>query len=183
MLALVTSRPEASNQCIQSGEKKFSAQDPNTLIPVGDFLIGSCGMAYGCRKAILLVSTELPDASTGSTGSTRQSKYTRTRREDRQGDFGGCEAISLPLGTVMITITIFASHEVRFPASNSEVYRYHWTTLTAGPKTSRDRVGSDGMNKDPDYLAAYCILQTNSEHTGHGMVNFLPSRLLKTGFN
>lgn len=97
--------------------------------------------------------------------------------------FGGSEAIPLPLGTVMITITIFASHDVRFPASDSKVYHYHWTTLTAGPKTSLERVGSDGMNKDPDYLAAYCILQTNSEHTGHGMVNFLPSRLLKTGFN
>lgn len=122
-------------------EEKFPAQYPNTLIPVGDFLIGSCGMAYGWRTAILLVSTELPDASTGSTGSTIPSKYTRTRREDRQGDFGEIEAIPLPLGTVMITITSFTSHDVRFPASNFEVYNYHWTTLTAGPKTSRIKSG------------------------------------------
>ncbi|KAJ5819012.1 hypothetical protein N7474_004603 [Penicillium riverlandense] len=50
----------------------------------------------------------------------------------------------------MTTITSFTSHDVRFP-------------------TSLDQVGSDGMNKGPDYSAAYCILQTDSKHSGHGM--------------
>ena len=38
-------------------------------------------------------------------------------------------------------------------------------------QTSLDKTGSDGMNKGPDYSAAYCILQTNSEYSGHGMVS------------
>ncbi|KAJ5698572.1 enolase C-terminal domain-like protein [Penicillium macrosclerotiorum] len=50
----------------------------------------------------------------------------------------------------MTTITGFTSHDVRFP-------------------TSLDQVGSDGMNRGPDYSAAYCILQTDSEHNGYGM--------------
>ncbi len=35
--------------------------------------------------------------------------------------------------------------------------------------TSRDHIGSDAVNKDPDYSAAYCILETNSAHEGHGL--------------
>src|SRR5260370_22114964 len=35
--------------------------------------------------------------------------------------------------------------------------------------TSREHVGSDGVNKDPDYSAAYCILETNAGLTGHGL--------------
>lgn len=35
--------------------------------------------------------------------------------------------------------------------------------------TSRDHIGSDAVNKDPDYSAAYCILETNSGLTGHGL--------------
>lgn len=35
--------------------------------------------------------------------------------------------------------------------------------------TSRDRIGSDAVNKDPDYSAAYCILETNSSLEGHGL--------------
>jgi L-fuconate dehydratase len=35
--------------------------------------------------------------------------------------------------------------------------------------TSRDHIGSDAVNKDPDYSAAYCILETNSPHQGHGL--------------
>ena len=29
--------------------------------------------------------------------------------------------------------------------------------------TSREAIGSDAVNKDPDYSAAYCVLETNSE--------------------
>jgi L-fuconate dehydratase len=35
--------------------------------------------------------------------------------------------------------------------------------------TSRDNIGSDAVNKDPDYSAAYCIIETNSAHEGHGL--------------
>ena len=35
--------------------------------------------------------------------------------------------------------------------------------------TSRQQIGSDAVNKDPDYSAAYCILSTDSEVEGHGL--------------
>lgn len=50
-----------------------------------------------------------------------------------------------------ITITGFASRDVRFP-------------------TSLDKTGSDAMNAAGDYSAAYCILETDSQYAGHGMV-------------
>ncbi|EGX95666.1 L-galactonate dehydratase [Cordyceps militaris CM01] len=49
-----------------------------------------------------------------------------------------------------ITITGFRSRDVRFP-------------------TSLDKTGSDAMNAAGDYSAAYCILDTDSPHAGHGM--------------
>jgi L-fuconate dehydratase len=35
--------------------------------------------------------------------------------------------------------------------------------------TSREQIGSDAVNKDPDYSAAYCVLETNSGLEGHGL--------------
>jgi L-fuconate dehydratase len=35
--------------------------------------------------------------------------------------------------------------------------------------TSRASIGSDAVNKDPDYSAAYCILSTDSGLEGHGL--------------
>jgi L-fuconate dehydratase len=35
--------------------------------------------------------------------------------------------------------------------------------------TSREQIGSDSVNTDPDYSAAYCILETNSALEGHGL--------------
>jgi L-fuconate dehydratase len=35
--------------------------------------------------------------------------------------------------------------------------------------TSREQIGSDAVNKDPDYSAAYCVLETDSEFVGHGL--------------
>lgn len=35
--------------------------------------------------------------------------------------------------------------------------------------TSRFQIGSDAVNKDPDYSAAYCILETDSPYEGHGL--------------
>jgi L-fuconate dehydratase len=35
--------------------------------------------------------------------------------------------------------------------------------------TSRESIGSDAVNKDPDYSAAYCILETDGALAGHGL--------------
>lgn len=35
--------------------------------------------------------------------------------------------------------------------------------------TSRESIGSDAVNKDPDYSAAYCILETDAGLSGHGL--------------
>jgi L-fuconate dehydratase len=35
--------------------------------------------------------------------------------------------------------------------------------------TSRNHIGSDAVNKDPDYSAAYCILETNTAIEGYGL--------------
>ncbi|KAL2119619.1 hypothetical protein VTJ04DRAFT_6580 [Mycothermus thermophilus] len=44
-----------------------------------------------------------------------------------------------------------------------------WTTRDVRFPTSLDKTGSDAMNLACDYSAAYCILQTDSPYTGHGM--------------
>jgi len=49
-----------------------------------------------------------------------------------------------------ITITRARAIDLRFP-------------------TSRFSIGSDAVNKDPDYSAAYCILSTDSGFEGHGL--------------
>ncbi|KAK5626491.1 hypothetical protein RRF57_002206 [Xylaria bambusicola] len=53
-----------------------------------------------------------------------------------------------------VTITGWRTRDVRFP-------------------TSLDKTGSDAMNAAGDYSSAYCILETDSEFTGHGMVSFV----------
>ena len=35
--------------------------------------------------------------------------------------------------------------------------------------TSRESIGSDAVNKNPDYSAAYCILHTDTELKGYGL--------------
>jgi len=52
----------------------------------------------------------------------------------------------------MVTITSIETRDVRFP-------------------TSLDKTGSDAMNAAGDYSSAYCVLKTDSEHVGHGMVS------------
>jgi hypothetical protein len=52
----------------------------------------------------------------------------------------------------MVTIKEIETRDVRFP-------------------TSLDKTGSDAMNAAGDYSAAYCIIKTDSEHVGHGMVS------------
>jgi len=49
-----------------------------------------------------------------------------------------------------ITITTVEALDIRFP-------------------TSRQQIGSDAMNTDPDYSAAYCILRTDTGVEGHGL--------------
>jgi hypothetical protein len=42
-------------------------------------------------------------------------------------------------------------------------------------QTSLDKTGSDAMNAAGDYSSAYCILHTDSEFKGHGMVRPSPT--------
>src|SRR5690242_938401 len=49
-----------------------------------------------------------------------------------------------------LTITGIDTFDIRFP-------------------TSRQHIGSDAMNVDPDYSAAYCILRTDTAVEGHGL--------------
>ncbi|MGC2605146.1 MAG: fuconate dehydratase, partial [Silvibacterium sp.] len=35
--------------------------------------------------------------------------------------------------------------------------------------TSRVSIGSDAVNRDPDYSAAYCILETDGDLKGYGL--------------
>jgi L-galactonate dehydratase len=53
----------------------------------------------------------------------------------------------------------------------SEITVTGWTTRDVRFPTSLDKTGSDAMNAAGDYSAAYCILQTDSEFNGHGMVS------------
>jgi L-galactonate dehydratase len=64
------------------------------------------------------------------------------------------------------------SRTARFRESDSmaEVTITGWTTRDVRFPTSLDKTGSDAMNAAGDYSAAYCILQTDSLFTGHGMV-------------
>jgi L-fuconate dehydratase len=55
-----------------------------------------------------------------------------------------------PGSSAPITITNVRVIDLRFP-------------------TSIDSIGSDAVNKDPDYSAAYCILETNGPLEGHGL--------------
>ncbi len=50
----------------------------------------------------------------------------------------------------MTRITAIHAHDIRFP-------------------TSRSLDGSDAMNLAPDYSAAYCIIETDGVHQGHGL--------------
>ena len=50
-----------------------------------------------------------------------------------------------------------------------------WTTRDVRFPTSLDKTGSDAMNAAGDYSSAYCILQTDSAYTGHGMVPTTPA--------
>ena len=50
----------------------------------------------------------------------------------------------------MTTITGLSVHDLRFP-------------------TSAKLDGSDAMNPDPDYSAAYVVLKTDGDHEGHGL--------------
>jgi hypothetical protein len=55
-----------------------------------------------------------------------------------------------------------------------EVIITGWDTRDVRFPTSLDKTGSDAMNAAGDYSAAYCILKTDSQFSGHGMVT-LPS--------
>ena len=50
----------------------------------------------------------------------------------------------------MTTVTGLRTHDLGFP-------------------TSQSLYGSDAMNPDPDYSAAYVVLETDRDHEGHGL--------------
>jgi hypothetical protein len=54
-----------------------------------------------------------------------------------------------------------------------EVIITGWDTRDVRFPTSLDKTGSDAMNAAGDYSAAYCILKTDSQFSGHGMVPLL----------
>jgi L-galactonate dehydratase len=56
----------------------------------------------------------------------------------------------------------------------SEITITGWDTKDVRFPTSLDKTGSDAMNTAGDYSAAYCILNTDSKYSGHGMVPLLP---------
>jgi L-galactonate dehydratase len=53
----------------------------------------------------------------------------------------------------------------------AEVIITGWDTRDVRFPTSLDKTGSDAMNAAGDYSAAYCILKTDSQFSGHGMVH------------
>jgi L-fuconate dehydratase len=53
--------------------------------------------------------------------------------------------------------------------SRSDIRIISVRTIDLRFPTSRESIGSDAVNKDPDYSAAYCILETNTEFEGHGL--------------
>lgn len=75
----------------------------------------------------------------------------------------------------MVKITGFTTRDVRFPVSHL-LPRIFLCVFANGPmltpyhQTSLDKTGSDAMNAAGDYSAAYCIIYTDSDYKGHGMV-------------
>jgi L-galactonate dehydratase len=67
----------------------------------------------------------------------------------------------------MVKITGFTTRDVRFPVRHCSTYK---PRISNNPQTSLDKTGSDAMNAAGDYSSAYCIIYTDSDHTGHGMV-------------
>lgn len=53
------------------------------------------------------------------------------------------------------------------PVSDVRILRVRTVDLRF--PTSRHGIGSDAVNKDPDYSAAYCILETDGDFEGHGL--------------
>jgi L-fuconate dehydratase len=57
----------------------------------------------------------------------------------------------------------------RIPTLLSEILITSVRVIDLRFPTSREQIGSDAVNKDPDYSAAYCILETNTGLEGHGL--------------
>ncbi|WP_414478959.1 L-fuconate dehydratase, partial [Ruegeria lacuscaerulensis] len=72
------------------------------------------------------------------------------RRQDGVGDRGAGRATAGCKGQRMTSITGIRTEDLRFPTSDS-------------------LDGSDAMNPDPDYSAAYVVLETDGAHEGHGL--------------
>ncbi len=68
----------------------------------------------------------------------------------------------------MVTITGFETRGTQLPVSQLRIFSR--LSLMNNTRPSLDKTGSDAMNAAGHYSAAYCILKTVSEHSGHGMV-------------
>ncbi len=64
----------------------------------------------------------------------------------------------------------FESIKSRTPPKMADITITGWRTRDVRFPTSLDKTGSDAMNAAGDYSAAYCILETDSKYSGHGMV-------------
>jgi hypothetical protein len=86
----------------------------------------------------------------------------------------------LPIGQHFDELTTYFTAETETErravttSTMPEVIITGWDTRDVRFPTSLDKTGSDAMNAAGDYSAAYCILKTDSQFSGHGMVT-LPS--------
>jgi L-fuconate dehydratase len=62
-----------------------------------------------------------------------------------------------------------ASGDERDPSNVSEIVITGVRVIDLRFPTSRESIGSDAVNKDPDYSAAYCIVETNGDIAGYGL--------------
>jgi hypothetical protein len=74
------------------------------------------------------------------------------------------------LDTIPLTRPAAHNGTQQTTAAMAEITITGWTTRDVRFPTSLDKTGSDAMNAAGDYSSAYCILETDSSYTGHGMV-------------
>jgi hypothetical protein len=85
--------------------------------------------------------------------------------------------LKLPIGQHFDELTTHFTAETErrtvITSTMPEVIITGWDTRDVRFPTSLDKTGSDAMNAAGDYSAAYCILKTDSQFSGHGMVPLL----------
>lgn len=82
-------------------------------------------------------------------------------------------SLSLFLAHPTSILFLCFSHTISVSNIMAEITITGWDTRDVRFPTSLDKTGSDAMNAAGDYSSAYCILKTDSEFSGHGMVRQL----------